>query len=538
MRDNIVDLALESKAWPFQEAQRLLQHRLRGEPPSKGYVLFQTGYGPSGLPHIGTFAEVARTTMIRNAFERLAPEIPTRLFCFSDDMDGLRKVPDNIPNKDRVAKHLGKPLTSIPDPFGTHESFGQHNNSRLMAFLDSFGFEYEFKSATACYREGLFDAALLNLLQHYDEIMAVILPTLGPERRATYSPFLPVSPSSGRILQVPIVEYDASEGTIVFVDEDGSTVESTVTGGNCKLQWKCDWAMRWTALAVDYEMSGKDLIDSVKLSSKICRILGGTPPTNLTYEMFLDEEGAKISKSKGNGVAVEEWLKYAPQESLAYFMYQKPKAAKRLHFDVIPKSVDDYYTELEAFPGKDEAQKLVSAVWHIHNGTPPSPRVGVSYNMLLNLVSVCHSDDPEVIWHYVARNLPGTTPETSPELDRLIGFAIAYYKDFVLPGKRYRQATIAERAALEELRDTLLRLPSDASADDLQTVVYEVGKKQDGFENLRDWFKALYEILLGQSSGPRMGSFIALYGLEETVRLLNRALAGEDLSSEPPSVAT
>jgi len=531
MRDDIAQLALESKAWPFQEAQRLLKHRLRGDPPSKGYVLFQTGYGPSGLPHIGTFAEVARTTMIRNAFELLAPGIPTRLFCFSDDMDGLRKVPDNIPNKDMVAEHLGKPLTGIPDPFGTHESFGQHNNARLMAFLDSFGFEYEFKSATECYREGLFDAALLSLLQHYDEIMAVILPTLGPERQATYSPFLPVSPSSGRILQVPILEYDASEGTIAFVDEDGSTVESPVTGGHCKLQWKCDWAMRWTALAVDYEMSGKDLIDSVKLSSKICRILGGTPPTNLTYEMFLDEEGAKISKSKGNGVAVEEWLKYAPQESLAYFMYQKPKAAKRLHFDVIPKSVDDYYAELEAFPGKDEAQKLVSAVWHIHNGTPPLPEVSVSYNMLLNLVSVCHSDDPQVIWHYVARNLPGTTPETSPELNRLIGFAIAYYRDFVLPGKRYRQATAAERNALEQLRDVLLKVPEGATADDLQTVVYEVGKQQDGFENLRDWFKALYEILLGQSSGPRMGSFIALYGVGDTVKLLDRALAGEDLST-------
>ncbi len=532
MKSDLMQQALESKAWPFQEARQLLQRRLRGAVPSKGYVLFETGYGPSGLPHIGTFAEVARTTMVRNAFALLAPEIPTRLYCFSDDMDGLRKVPENIPNKDMVAEHLGKPLTSVPDPFGTHDSFGAHNNARLMAFLDSFGFDYEFKSATACYRNGEFDEALLALLKHYDEVMAVILPTLGPERKATYSPFLPVSPTSGKILQVPILEHDAAAGTVVFVDEDGSKHETLVTGGNCKLQWKCDWAMRWTALAVDYEMSGKDLIDSVKLSSKICRILGGTPPTNLTYEMFLDEAGAKISKSKGNGVAVEEWLKYAPQESLAYFMYQKPKAAKRLHFDVIPRSVDDYYTELLAFAYKDLNQKLASAVWHIHDGVPPDPEVSVSYNMLLNLVSVCHSDDPTVIWHHVSRNLPGTTPETSPGLDKLIGFAIAYYKDFVLPSKRYRTATPLEREALKALRDELSALPEQASADDLQAAVYEIGKQQTCFDSLRDWFKALYEILLGQDSGPRMGSFIVLYGIAETIKLLDRALAGEDLSVE------
>lgn len=530
MDSDLMQQASESKAWPFREAQQLLVKRLRGAVPPKGYVLFQTGYGPSGLPHIGTFAEVARTTMIRHAFEQLAPNIPTRLYCFSDDMDGLRKVPDNIPNQAMVAQHLGKPLTSVPDPFGTHESFGAHNNARLMAFLDSFGFDYEFKSATACYRDGEFDEALLALLRRYDEIMAVILPTLGTERQATYSPFLPVSPTSGRILQVPVLEHDAARGTIVFVDEDGAAVELPVTGGHCKLQWKADWAMRWFAFGVDYEMSGKDLIDSVKLSSRICRILGGVPPTNLTYEMFLDEHGAKISKSKGNGVAVEDWLRYAPRESLAYFMYQKPQAAKRLHFDVIPKSVDDYYAELEAFPDKDGAQKLASAVWHIHDGAPPDPEVGVSYSMLLNLVNVCHSDDPQVIWHYVSRNLPGTTPQTSPELDRLIGFAIAYYKDFVLPEKQYRTPSKSEKEALSDLRRALAAQPAGVSADDLQTLIYEVGKRQSCFHSLRDWFKSLYEILLGQASGPRMGSFVALYGVGETIRLLDRVVAGEDLS--------
>jgi len=532
MTSDIQHLRFEVAAWPFQEARQLLQRRLRGTVPEKGYVLFETGYGPSGLPHIGTFAEVVRTTMVRRAFEQLAPEMPTRLFCFSDDMDGLRKVPDNIPNKNMVAAHLGKPLTSVPDPFGTHDSFGHHNNARLRQFLDSFGFDYEFKSSTTCYQEGLFDQTLLAVLRHYDEIVNVILPTLGPERRAAYSPFLPVSPRTGKILQAPVLEHHAESGTIVFRDEDGTKVETVVTGGSCKLQWKCDWAMRWVALAVDYEMSGKDLIDSVKLSSQICRILGGTPPNTLTYEMFLDEKGEKISKSKGNGIAVEDWLKYAPQESLAFFMYQKPKAAKRLHFDVIPRNVDDYLAELQQFTAQNTEQRLNTAVWHIHNGTPPQPEAGVSFNLLLNLVSVCHSDDPRVMWHYVTRYVPEATPETSPLMNQLIGYAIRYYKDFVRPAKHYRQATTDEKKALEDLREVLASMPANATADGVQTQVYEVGKRYNCFGGLKDWFTALYQILLGQDAGPRMGSFITLYGISETVALLDRAIAGEDLSEE------
>jgi len=532
MATDLQQLALASKAWPFQEARDLLQRRLRGAVPEKGYVLFETGYGPSGLPHIGTFAEVVRTTMVRRAFELLAPEIPTRLFCFSDDLDGLRKVPDNIPNQALLAEHLEKPLTSVPDPFGTHESFGHHNNARLREFLDSFGFEYEFKSSTECYRSGLFDQALLAVLRHYDEVINVILPTLGPERRATYSPFLPVSPASGRILQVPVLERDVEAGTIVFEDEDGRKLETPVTGGHCKLQWKCDWAMRWFALAVDYEMSGKDLIESVKLSSRVCRILGGTPPNSLTYEMFLDENGEKISKSRGNGLAVEDWLKYAPRQSLAYFMFQKPKTAKRLHFDVIPRNVDDYLAELQKYAGQSPEEQLRNAVWHVHNGAPAAPESGVTFGLLLNLVSVCHSDDPTVVWHYVSRYAPEASPSTSPILDRLVRFAIAYYTDFVLPTKHYRQATEEERAALEDLRAVLAAMPGGAVADAIQTEVYEAGKRHACFANLRDWFRALYEILLGQDSGPRMGSFIALYGLDETVALLDRAIAGEDLASD------
>ncbi len=520
--------ALSATAWPFQEARRLLDERLKGKTPDKGYVLFETGYGPSGLPHIGTFGEVVRTTMVRRAFALLAPDIPTRLFAFSDDMDGLRKVPDNIPNPEMVREHLGKPLTAIPDPFGTHDSFGAHNNARLRAFLDSFGFEYEFQSATDWYKSGRFDAALLNVLAHYDKVINVVLPTLGEERRQTYSPFLPVCPKTGKVLQVPVVGHDAGAGTITYRDEDGALVETPVTGGRCKMQWKADWAMRWSALGVDYEMSGKDLIPSVELSSKICRILGANPPMNLTYELFLDQDGQKISKSKGNGLSVEEWLTYGPNESLALFMYQKPKAAKRLYFDVIPRAVDDYLTFLGKFPAEDGAARLNNPVWHIHAGNPPREDSHITYSMLLNLASVCNSEDKSVLWGFIRRYAADATPETAPILDRLVETAIAYYRDFVKPKKTYRKASAAEAAAFADLAAGLKALPADADADSIQTLVYETGKRPD-FADLKSWFKACYEVLLGQDQGPRLGSFIKLYGITETVTLLDKAAAGESL---------
>jgi lysyl-tRNA synthetase class 1 len=469
--------------------------------------------------------------MVRRAFEAMVPGVPTKLFSFSDDMDGLRKVPDNVPNKDMVSQHLGKPLTSIPDPFGTHDSFGAHNNARLRAFLDSFGFDYAFKSATECYRSGLFDAALKRVLEKYDEVIEVILPTLGPERRATYSPFLPISEKTGVVLQVPIVDRDVAGGTVVYKDEDGRDVQVPVTGGRCKLQWKCDWAMRWYALGVDYEMSGKDLIDSVKLSSRICRILGGVPPVNLTYELFLDEEGQKISKSKGNGLSVEDWLKYAPAESLALFMYQKPKTAKRLFFDVIPKNVDEYLDFLGKFPDEAEEARLNNPAWHIHNGAPPVEPAHVTFGVLLNLAGVCHTENPAVLWQYISRYKPEANPASAPLLDRLVKHAIAYYRDFVKPAKQFRKATEAERPAFVALRDALKAFDGAPTPENLQNVVYEVGKTHAGaFASLRDWFGALYQVLLGQDQGPRMGSFIALYGVPETVALLERAIAGEDLA--------
>ena len=523
------DFAPHANAWPFAEARALLKH-VKEKTPEKGYVLFETGYGPSGLPHIGTFGEVARTSMVRHAFSLLS-DIPTRLFAFSDDMDGLRKVPDNLPNQEMLTEHLGMPLTKIPDPFGTHESFGHHNNARLRAFLDEFGFEYEFKSSTDCYTSGEFDPVLLGVLKHYDAVMNIMLPTLGAERQATYSPFLPVCPKTGVVLQVPIIERDVDAGTVVYENEAGEKIETPVTGGACKLQWKVDWAMRWAALNVDYEMCGKDLTDSVKLSSKICRILGGNPPVGFIYELFLDDKGEKISKSRGNGLAVEEWLRYAPPESLSLFMFQKPKTAKRLYFDVVPRNVDDYFTHLEKFSGQEPKDQLNNPVWHIHQGHPPEEKADLSFNVLLNLASVVNTEDKVVIWHFISRYSPDATPETAPVLDRLVEFAINYFQDFVKPAKQYRAPSVAEQEALTDLRKALEALPENAPAVDVQTQVYEIGKR-DAFKDLRAWFQALYEILLGQSQGPRMGSFIALYGIKETIALIDKVLAGEDLAAE------
>lgn len=508
-------------SWPFVEARKLLDH-IGGRAPE--YVLFETGYGPSGLPHIGTFAEVARTTMVRNAFATLS-EIPTKLFAFSDDMDALRAVPDNIPNPEQLRAHLGKPLTEVPDPFGEYESFGHHNNARLRRFLDRFGFDYEFKSATELYRAGVFDRVLGTVLKNYDAIMKLMLPTMGSKRRATFSPVLPVSPSSGRILQVPLGKIDAEGGRVSFRDEDGSQIEVPVTGGHCKLGWKTDWAMRWTALGVDYEMSGKDLIDSLKLSSRICRILGGAPPVGFHYELFLDENGDKISKSKGNGLTIEEWLRYGSPESLSQFMFQGPRKAKRLFFDVIPRCVDDYAAGLEKFSEQTVEARRDNAVWHIHGGKPPAPSQPLSYAILLNLASACNAEDKDVLWGFIGRYVAQATPATAPMLDRLAERAVAYYQDFVKPGKRYRAPDENERAALTDLAAVLRKLPAGSAAEAIQTEVYEVGKRHD-FANLRAWFQALYEILLGQSQGPRMGSFIALYGRDETVTLIERALAG------------
>ena len=515
----------KAKAWPFDEARRLLK-RIKKKTPEKGYVLFETGYGPSGLPHIGTFGEVQRTAMVRQAFQQIS-DIPTKLIAFSDDMDGFRKVPENLPNKEMLGAHLHKSLTKVPDPFGTHESFAHHNNNKLREFLDHFGFDYEFKSATKSYCTGEFDAALCRMLEVYDKVMSIMLPTLGEERRKTYSPFLPICPETNHVLQVPVLETNPSANTIIYLRADGKKIETEVTGGKCKLQWKPDWAMRWYAFEVDYEMSGKDLLNSVQQSGYITRELGGKPPQNLTYELFLDEHGEKISKSRGNGLTIDEWLNYAPQESLSLFMYQKPKSAKRLHFDIIPRNVDNYLNFLNKFSSETPSQQIENPAWHIHGGTPPENDSPLTFTILLNLASVCNTEDKAVLWGFITRYAPNATPETNPTLNALVEYSIRYYKDFVKPAKKFRSPSEQERAALHNLAKMLESVGPDTSAKDLQNKVFQAGK-ESGFENLRYWFKACYEVLFGQEEGPRMGSFIALYGVSETVNLIRKVLAETD----------
>ena len=536
----LLEAAADSRAWPFEEARKIVKRYEKSGFPET--VLFETGYGPSGLPHIGTFGEVARTTMVRHAFHVLTEnKVKSKLLCFSDDMDGLRKVPENVPNRELMETYIGMPLTRVPDPFSNeYPSFGSANNARLRAFLDRFGFDYEFASATDYYTSGRFDETLLKMLAAYDKIMSIILPTLGEERRATYSPFLPISPITGKVLQVAMIARDAKKGTVTYIEpETGEKIETEVTGGKVKCQWKADWAMRWTALGIDYEMAGKDLIDSVTLSSKICRTLGGTPPEGFNYELFLDDKGQKISKSKGNGLTIDEWLTYAPTTSLGLYMYQKPKTAKRLYFDVIPKAVDEYYTYLSAYPRQTCKDRLNNPVWHMHNGNPPAVDLPVPFAMLLNLVSASNAENADVLWGFISRYAKGASPETQPQLDSLVGFAIRYFNDFVKPTKKFRAPDDVERETLEKIDQKLVNLPMDADAHTLQNALLDVGRFTERYQDYTkkspeggpgvavSFFQMLYEVLIGQERGPRFGSFIALYGITETRKLIADALAGK-----------
>ena len=517
------DAATQSKAWPFEEARRILK-RFEKKLPEKGYVLFETGYGPSGLPHIGTFGEVARTTMIMRAFQELS-DIPTRLVCFSDDLDGMRKVPGNVPNPERLTAHLQRPLTSVPDPFGEYESFGHHNNAMLRRFLNTFGFEYDFISATEFYQSGQFDQILLRAVEKYDDIMKVMLASLREERQKTYSIFLPIHPETGRVLYVPMKSVDAKNGTITFDTEEGEEMTLPVTGGNVKLQWKPDFGARWAALGVDFEMYGKDHSTNTPIYDKICRILGQPAPEHFSYELFLDENGQKISKTSGNGVSIDEWLTYASTESLSYFMYLKPKTAKRMHFDVIPKAVDEYHQQLRAYEGQDDKARLNNPVWHIHGGDVPVSKMVVPFSMLLNLASVSGAEDKDQLWGFIKRYAPEASAETHADLDAAAGFAVRYYNDFVKPAKVCRAPTDLEREALIALRDGLKAWDQGLDGDALQSLVFACGRER--FDPMRDWFKALYEVLLGASQGPRFGGFIALLGIEESIALIDKGLAGE-----------
>lgn len=515
------ELANNSKFWVWKEALKLKQ-KFEKNPPKKGYILFETGYGPSGLPHIGTFGEVFRTTMVRKAFEKIS-DIPTKLIAFSDDMDGLRKVPENLPNKKMIEANLGKPLTEIPDPFGSAESFGSHMNGRLKKFLDKFEFDYEFKSSTDCYKSGLFDEKMLGVLKNYQAIMDIMLPTLGEERQKTYSPFLPICPETGIVLQVPLIEMDVEAGKASFKRDNGEIFETEVTSGNCKLQWKPDWGMRWAALGVDYEMHGKDLTPSAAVSSRICKVIGGKAPINFVYEMFLDEKGEKISKSKGNGISLDEWLNYGTEESIALFMINNPQKAKKLHFYVIPQHIDDYIKFCENAVKAEEDQKIVdNPAWHINYGKVKSLNLPVDFAMLVNLASACNPENKDILWGFISKYEANANAEKMPYLDKLAELAVKYYYNFIKPSKHYHVVNEAERKAILELKAEIENIDVESSkSEDIQTMVFTIGKNNGYETNLRDWFSLLYAVLLGQSFGPRLGSFIKLFGKQEFLKLID-----------------
>ena len=512
------DLIQSTSSWPFVEIRKLLKER-KNLIQSKKKVVFQTGYGPSGLPHIGTFGEVARTTMMINALNHVE-KIDTDLITFSDDMDGLRKVPENIENKEVLKVNLNKPLTSIPDPFGKYKSYGEHNNEKLKEFLKKFNFKFNFISSTETYKKGHFNSSILRVLEKYDEIMNIVLPTLGTERRKTYCPFLPICPDTGKVLEIPMSEMDKKKGTLIF-DNDGKKLETKITDGKCKLQWKVDWAMRWFAFDVDFEMYGKDLTESAILSNKICKALGKKPPNGFAYELFLDEKGEKISKSKGNGISIDEWLRYASPESLALYMYPNPKRAKKLYSEVVPKTVDEYLSLIEKYQNQSKTEQLLNPVWHVHNGKPPKEKIVMPFSMLLNLVGSSNAKSKDVLWKFIQRFHENIKSKDHPILDDLTKYAINYFNDKVQPNKKFKVPNPKEKDALKNLAEKLKSIPQDMKPEDIQTIVYSAGKEQGYDKNLRDWFKLIYEVLFGEKDGPRMGFFISFFGVKETIKLLD-----------------
>ncbi len=516
MLDN--NLIQSTSSWPFVEVRKLLKDR-KDIILKKKKITFQTGYGPSGLPHIGTFGEVARTTMMINALNHIQ-KINHELITFSDDMDGLRKVPDNVPNNEILKKNLGKPLTAIPDPFQKFNSFGEHNNEMLKIFLKKFKFKFDFKSSTENYKKGVFNNSLMRVLEKYEEIMEIILPTLREERRKTYCPFLPICPKTGRVLEVPLLSMDKKTGKVIF-DNKNEKIETNILDGNCKLQWKVDWAMRWFTFDVDFEMYGKDLMESATLSNKICRTLGKSPPNGFAYELFLDEKGEKISKSKGNGISIEEWLRYASPESLSLYMYPNPKRAKKLYSEVVPKTVDEYLSQIEKYPSQELKDQILNPVWHVHNGRPPNEKIVMPFSMLLNLVGSSNADNKNILWKFINNFHKEINPKDYKILDSLTDYAVNYFKDKVEPNKKFKKPNAQEKKALENLVLKLKEIDKSLNPEEIQTHVYTVGKENGYDKNLRDWFKLIYEVVFGEENGPRMGFFISFFGLKETIKLIN-----------------
>jgi lysyl-tRNA synthetase class 1 len=507
----------KTSAWPFVEAKKMLRER-KSFIEKKGKITLQTGYGPSGLPHIGTFGEVARTSMMVNALKQLT-DLPTEIITFSDDMDGFRKVPDNVPQKDLLEKNLHKPLTQVPDPFKKFNSFGEHNNEMLKNFLDSFSFDYNFKSSTSLYKSGFFNSSLQTILENYEGIMNIILPTLGKERQKTYCPFLPICPETGHVLEIPLKNINKEKSSIIF-DNNGKELEKSILDGNCKLQWKVDWAMRWYALDIDFEMYGKDLIESAILSTKIIKLIGKTNPSGFAYELFLDEKGEKISKSKGNGITIDQWLEYASPESLSLYMYQNPKRAKKLYKEIVPKAVDEYLDFIEKAKTQDELKLLMNPVWHVHNSKVPKENMIMSFSMLLNLVETSNANSKELLWKFVKKYKTNISEKEHPIFDKLVGYAIKYFNDVIKLQKKYKKPNDNEKLALKALVKKLDKCNDKMTPEDIQTLIYSTGKENGYSENLRDWFKLIYEVVFGDENGPRMGFFISFFGVKETKDLI------------------
>ena len=507
----------KTNAWPFVEAKKILRER-KNFIEKKGKIILQTGYGPSGLPHIGTFGEVARTTMVVNALNQLI-DLPKEIITFSDDMDGLRKIPENVPNKEILSDNLHKPLTSVPDPFEKFKSFGEHNNEMLKKFLNKFKFNYDFKSSTELYKSGYFNSTLEIILENYQSIMEIVMPTLGKERQKTYSPFLPICPDTGVVLEIPVLEINKDKFKIIF-DNNGKKLESSILDGNCKLQWKVDWSMRWYALDVDFEMYGKDLIESAILSSKIIKLMGKNSPSGFAYELFLDEKGEKISKSKGNGITIDQWLEYASPESLSLFMYQNPKRAKKLYKEIVPKAVDEYLDFIEKGKTQNELQLLMNPVWHVHDGKMPKEKIIMTFSMLLNLVETSNADTKELLWKFVKKYNKNIVENEHSIFDNLISYAIKYFNDVIKLRKQYKKPNKGEKKALEALIKALENCTDKMAPEDIQTQIYSVGKENGYKENLRDWFKLIYEVVFGDENGPRMGNFISFFGVNETKQLI------------------
>ena len=518
--------------WPFIEAQRIID---RLGKIGKTSVTAETGYGPSGLPHIGTFGEVARTSFVLQALKTLAPRIDSRIIAFSDDMDGLREVPRNLPNAEMLKEHLGKPLTSIPDPFGKEKSFAHYMNHRLREFLDSFGFEYTFASSTEQYASGVFDEGLRRVMAHYEPISELFKATIAEEKRAAWSPFFPVCENCGRVYSTRVTALDRDNFTVSYACDAplsgkyaacGHIGTASILSGGCKLGWKVDWALRWYSLGIDYEMHGEDLLESARLSSKIVKIIGGEPPELFKYELFLDEKGKKISKKIGNGISIEQWLRFAPVDSLLYIMYMKPQQAKKMGLTILPEIVDQYLELVAGYDGAEDSP--VPFITRLSKGGH-ADKLGsqkiVTYSLIIELILALNHDDPRMVRDYLLKYQPDIAGNVA-YYESLIVNALAYYREVLLPGRTAESADHQLDAAIVVLRDELARRAAagtEPDADELQTAVFQVAKDRD--VKMKDWFRTLYRVFLGQSQGPRIGSFIALLGYRTCIERLEAHLA-------------